>query len=603
MKRARKYIIILTVAVIACCLISASLYSMALFRITFENAENLSGQRFALCDNELKFTGVSKNSVVVDSVSENPREESFTFEKEIAAASFCDGGFCGISYGNIEDGLYFYDFYFQSFDKSCSNHINLCFEFAVNGLNFAIDNDYNLYVFRLTDGFRILKFSKNGQFLKEIPLEEEAEQLMLINGKMHCVCNGTLYILEDDTPCMIYTDDFITIPCQMTGKNTLSDYEGKVFLLNGDNAELCADFNNAEALCCITQKYYLSGFENSLYGNSVSNPEISAYYDFDFDIMCLYYLEPYLYAGGYNEVEFEVIRLNDDDIHFIEPETVPPTQPETKIPSSEVTADPETETNPNSAKQTTPGTTAQTTAEPASQPITDPPAQPGTQTTTQKANQPTTQKVTQPAAQKVTEPATQKATQTTTQKATQPTTQKVTEQTATTAVPTTEKSGETQVPDVSADVPTTDNTDSTQCTAYESLKYSSDVYKFISGTQIVRGVEPTTTVSKFKKNFECNGEIKVYDKNNNPKTSGSVGTGMKAVFTKSTESAAYTVSVTGDLTGEGNVNTFDLTAMFNHLLGIADLQTIHIISGDLNNDGMITNKDLVLIKRTINASK
>lgn len=570
MRKINKPIIILSAAAIIFCLISASIYSLALFRITFDNAEKLSQQQFTVCGGELKFTGVSDNIVVANTVSGSPKQESYSFENDIACVSFCDEGICGISEGEIREGLYFYDIYFQSFDKSYSNHINLCFDFAVDKLNFAIDNDFNLYIFNLSYGQSILKFSKSGRLIKEIITvdQAQAEQLIFINGNIYCICNGTLYIIENDVLNMFYTDDYITSPCKMTGENTISDCEGKVFLINGDNAELCVDFNNSDALCCITPGYYLSYYGSSLYGNSIVNPKIYAYYDFEFDILCLYCFDSCLYAGGYNGKDFEVIKLKDSELNISEPETLPPTETEATAPAStESTSETTVQTNTDSTVPTAQETTEQINTEPA------------TQIPTQKTTEPTTQKITQPA----------------TVKPTEATTQKITEAT----VPETTKPAETQADTESS----TENTDNTQDTTYENLKYSSSVYEIDYTNRLICNVSTKTTVSQFKKNFSCNGEIKVFDKNNLQKTSGNVGTNMTVVFSKGSENAVYTISVKGDLTGEGNVNSLDLNVVFNHLLGIADLSSVQIISGDLNDDGVITNKDLVLIKRIINASK
>lgn len=526
MKKNRKSLVILSLIAAICCVVSASLSINALYKITFHNAEQLSEQRFVLCGNRLKFTGIRENTVVVNSVSGEAEETEFSFDEDIAGAAFCEKGLCAVSYTDLSEGLYFYDFYFQSFDGSFSRHINLSFGFPVDSINFAVDDEFNLYVFNHKDGCEILKFSSNGRLIKTYSLERQAEQLLLINGKMYCVYGGGLCTVEDDGLSIIYTDDYVTVPCRMTGTNILCDCEGKLFNLNGDNAELCADFNSTDGSGCITSRYYLAGFEKELYGNDIKNPEISAYYAFDFEIACLYYQEPYLYAGGYTGKDFEVIRLTDDDINFIESATDGATEITAATTLTEQTAPSPAESTEASYEDS--AETAQSTA----------------------------------------------------------------------YVPVTEPEDETNIPSAyDTTEPSVSDDSGTAVTEYEYLKYSSETYNFDEEGKIISGAVTKTTVSKFKKSFECNGEIKVYDKNLNLKTSGNVGTGMTVIFTKGSESAAYTICVAGDLTGEGNVNSLDLAAMFNHLLGISDLSPIQTTAADLNNDGVITNKDLVLIKR------
>ena len=59
----------------------------------------------------------------------------------------------------------------------------------------------------------------------------------------------------------------------------------------------------------------------------------------------------------------------------------------------------------------------------------------------------------------------------------------------------------------------------------------------------------------------------------------------------------YSIVVTGDLTGEGNVNSRDLDALMKHLTEEQQLTGIFISAADIDKDNMLSTKDLVLLSR------
>lgn len=113
----------------------------------------------------------------------------------------------------------------------------------------------------------------------------------------------------------------------------------------------------------------------------------------------------------------------------------------------------------------------------------------------------------------------------------------------------------------------------------------------INSDGYITGISNGTTVTDFKKLFS--DEIAVYDKNGNVVTSGKIKTGYRARISD----RIYEISVLGDITGEGNVKSNDVSALMSYFVEKTDLIGVYLASADYNNDGSITNKDLVGIAR------
>ena len=128
---------------------------------------------------------------------------------------------------------------------------------------------------------------------------------------------------------------------------------------------------------------------------------------------------------------------------------------------------------------------------------------------------------------------------------------------------------------------------------------SSSAYRIDFRNYRISGIPAGTTFAAFKKNISHDGyAVSLYRDGKQIKT-GLCGTAMTVVF--DCEAAKYTfeLSVIGDITGEGNVNSRDLSLFMEYLIGTADFNGVYTISADLSGDGIADAKDLAMMHRMI----
>lgn len=134
---------------------------------------------------------------------------------------------------------------------------------------------------------------------------------------------------------------------------------------------------------------------------------------------------------------------------------------------------------------------------------------------------------------------------------------------------------------------TADNNNHSDSSNSDNQAVISD-YIFSDG--IIYGIYSGETVADFKaKTFADT----VYKSDGSVAKSGKLKTGFTTVMNSKT----YTISVCGDVTGEGNVNSKDVTLLQKHLCGNAKLSGAFLKAADFNLDGKVDNRDLVLISR------
>ncbi len=133
---------------------------------------------------------------------------------------------------------------------------------------------------------------------------------------------------------------------------------------------------------------------------------------------------------------------------------------------------------------------------------------------------------------------------------------------------------------------------------------SSNTYIVNNSSYKITDIANSTTVSKFKNNMNYQGyNVEFYKSDGKSFTSGNVTTDTSVKFYNGISTYEYKLSVTGDLTGEGNVNSKDKKKMFDYLLGDSTLEGVYIDSANLDKNNRISVADLVLLMRLIKSNE
>ncbi|MDE7389999.1 MAG: dockerin type I repeat-containing protein [Lachnospiraceae bacterium] len=126
--------------------------------------------------------------------------------------------------------------------------------------------------------------------------------------------------------------------------------------------------------------------------------------------------------------------------------------------------------------------------------------------------------------------------------------------------------------------------------------YRSSTLTFNENNKTLTGIQPSSTIAQIKSAIDYNGyKLSFTDHNGNNKTSGSIGTGGKLTFKGNGKIITFTVIVLGDVTGEGNINSLDKNALFNHLLGSKTLSGDYLTAADITENGTADLADLVAL--------
>ena len=125
-------------------------------------------------------------------------------------------------------------------------------------------------------------------------------------------------------------------------------------------------------------------------------------------------------------------------------------------------------------------------------------------------------------------------------------------------------------------------------------KITSDVYVINDQDKDISRILPETTVAQFKQNVTTEQEMVFIDAEGN--TLGEqdiIGTGMTIKVGKTLE---YTLVVTGDMDGDGEITINDLAKVKLHLIEYELLIGIHLKAADVDFDKEITVNDAAQIK-------
>ena len=120
-----------------------------------------------------------------------------------------------------------------------------------------------------------------------------------------------------------------------------------------------------------------------------------------------------------------------------------------------------------------------------------------------------------------------------------------------------------------------------------------------TNAKIYYKIHPEKTVEELEMNLITNAEeIKVYTKDKEEISEIEIlGTGMQIEIKLGVETIEFTLVVTGDADGDGEVKVSDMTIVNKHRLNKKALEGEYLFAGDVTGDGKIDIKDLVKINK------
>lgn len=141
----------------------------------------------------------------------------------------------------------------------------------------------------------------------------------------------------------------------------------------------------------------------------------------------------------------------------------------------------------------------------------------------------------------------------------------------------------------------------TKLTIIEGLTMISNLYNIKDDT--IKNIKERTTFEEFQKNIITNStNIKLLDKNNQEmEKNAQIGTGMKLKITDGSMEQIYTLIVTGDLTGEGEMTDVDLLKMARYKAGLDNnLNGVYLEAANIFQDNYkADDKDLLKMVRIL----
>ena len=121
----------------------------------------------------------------------------------------------------------------------------------------------------------------------------------------------------------------------------------------------------------------------------------------------------------------------------------------------------------------------------------------------------------------------------------------------------------------------------------------------VDGT-VIFGIKPGMTAQELINSVSsANGKAVLTDANGNNKSSGKLATGDIITISGTNDKQSFTVSVVGDISGDGKINALDLLKCQKQILKISELNNVQKLSSDTNFDGKINALDLLRIQKHI----
>lgn len=114
---------------------------------------------------------------------------------------------------------------------------------------------------------------------------------------------------------------------------------------------------------------------------------------------------------------------------------------------------------------------------------------------------------------------------------------------------------------------------------------------------IISNIPVKTNVNTFKDNVFIDNHTSVYIEHKTPKSSDEfIGTGDILSVYSGNAANKYILSVSGDITGDGVANIFDIIKVRNHIIKKVPLVNVYYTSADINHNGNIEIFDLIKIR-------
>lgn len=144
------------------------------------------------------------------------------------------------------------------------------------------------------------------------------------------------------------------------------------------------------------------------------------------------------------------------------------------------------------------------------------------------------------------------------------------------------------------------NADNNTGNGAKNKSITSNAYLIDNDRMYIHDIPAGTTIAQFKKNVDYSGySVEFYNHLGKQVKSGRVGTSFAVRFYNDNSCYEYVLSVNGDITGEGNVNTRDKKLMLEYLVDKATLSGVYFLAADKNNSGTLDTVDLILIMRAM----
>ena len=117
---------------------------------------------------------------------------------------------------------------------------------------------------------------------------------------------------------------------------------------------------------------------------------------------------------------------------------------------------------------------------------------------------------------------------------------------------------------------------------------------------IIKRIPIQTTSSSLKDNVDTSGIVLIKDKNGDTlKNSDIVKTGDVVTIKVGNVTKTYTISVLGDINGDGRISVSDVSRMYRYVKGKTDLSDAEFAASDIINDGNIEIREVSRLYRYV----